>query len=68
MSIDLTKNTVSIPVYTVTDGSFLKMYCTDCKPSESCQSGTFITSSYDHFCNGCSRDFKELAEEENSKQ
>ena len=63
MIIDLTKNTVSIPVWTVTNGNHMDVYCNDCKPSNG-QHGTFITSSYDHFCNGCGRDFKELAEEE----
>lgn len=53
--------TIEIPVYTVTDGRYIKTYCKSCKPAGS-KPGTLVTGSYDHFCCGCGEDFKEIAE------
>lgn len=40
----------------------IKLYCEACKPQGSSERGTLVVSGYDHFCDGCGHDFRELAE------
>ena len=54
--------TETIGIYYQTKDGTIKLYCEDCKPAGTSHHGTLVVSTNDHFCNGCGKDFKDIAE------
>ena len=42
----------------------IKTYCMDCKPLGNSTRSTLVISGYDHFCDGCGKDFKDCRQEQ----
>lgn len=53
---------MELTIYTQTKDTTTKIYCEDCKPQGTSQRGTLVVGGWDHFCNGCGKDFREIAE------
>jgi hypothetical protein len=55
-------NDLILPIYNLINGASIKVYCLDCKPKGG-QRGMLVIGGYDHFCQGCGHDFREIAED-----
>ena len=53
---------MELPIYQQTIHGVITLYCEDCKPQGTSQRGTLVVSGWDHFCDGCGHDFRDIAE------